>query len=69
MGMTELMYRYAAEDDLTLSEAKERLHDNAYIRTASETLAKYCGVPEDDLKGLRRKVSDLLTGRDPSQMK
>ena len=36
-GMTELMFQYAAEGDLTMDEAKSKLHENAYIRTANET--------------------------------
>lgn len=68
-GMTELMFQYAAEGDLTMDEAKSKLHENAYIRTANETLAKYCGVAEDDPKMLKKKVSALLSESDPSQKK
>ena len=62
-GMTELMFQYAAEGDLTMDEAKSKLHENAYIRTANETLAKYCGVAEDDPKMLKKKGVRSFVGK------
>ncbi len=64
-GMTELMFRDATEGYLTLEEAKRKLHASAYLRTAAETLAKYCGVDPADPALLRKTVADLLAESDP----
>ena len=66
-GMTELMYQYAASGSLTMAEAKKMLHENAYIRAANETLAKYCRVDPADLPALKKRVAALLLESDPSQ--
>lgn len=68
-GMTELMYRYATSADLTLKEAKARLHEGAYLRTAAETLARFCGVDGGDPALLKKRVAKLLEESDPSQKK
>ena len=66
-GMTELMYQYAASGSLTMAEAKKMLHENAYIRAANETLAKYCRVDPADLPPLKKRVAALLLESDPGQ--
>ncbi len=67
--MTEIMFREATDGSLTLEEARRKLHADAYLRTAAETLAKYCGVKEDDPTLLRKTVTDLLLASDPSAKK
>ena len=69
IGMTELMFRDAAEGCLTLEEARRKLHASAYLRPAAETLSRYCGVDPADPARLRKTVTDLLTGSDPSLKK
>jgi len=66
-GMTKLMTDYATDGNLTIAEAKAKLQADAYIRTASETLARYCGIAGDDLTALKKRVSGLLFDSDPSQ--
>lgn len=67
--MTALMYQYAADGYLTLSEAKAKLHDDAYIRTAAETLSRYCGIGIDDTTALKKRVTELLLESDPTAKK
>ncbi len=66
-GMTKLMADYATDGNLTMAEAKSKLQADAYIRTANETLARYCGVADNDLMTLKKRVSGLLSDCDPSQ--
>ncbi len=68
-GMTALMYKYAADGYLTLSEAKAKLHEDAYIRTAAETLSRYCGIGMNDTAALKKKVTELLLESDPTAVK
>lgn len=68
-SMTELMFRDAVSGALTLEEARKKLHTDAYLRTAAETLAKYCGVPPEDSARLRKKVTELLLESDPAAKK
>ena len=68
-SMTELMFRSATEGYLTLEEARKKLHESAYLRTAAETLSRYCGVDMADVGRLRATVTDLLTKSDPSAKK
>ena len=68
-GMTQLMYRYAADRELTLDEARAKLHADAYIRTVGETLAKYCHADANDPAALRKAAAALLLESDPSQKK
>ena len=67
--MTEFMFRNAAAGTLTLAEARKKLYADAYLRTASETLARCCGIHEDDPVLLRKTVTDLLLESDPSSKK
>lgn len=66
-GMTQLMFQYARGGKLTIEEAKYKLHANAYIRTAGETLARYCGVSQDDPVQLKRRLTALLSESAPWQ--
>lgn len=66
-SMTKLMYYYATAGHLTLKEAKSKLHDDAYLRSAAETLARSCGV--SDPRELKKKVAGLLCESDPSANK
>ncbi|MBR0227576.1 MAG: hypothetical protein IJQ62_04425 [Clostridia bacterium] len=68
-SMTQLMYDYATASHLTLKEAKVKLHADAYLRTAAETLARYCGVSISNPDVLRKKVTGLLCESDPSAKK
>lgn len=68
-GMTELMFQDATEGYLTLGEAKQKLHASAYLRTAAETLARYCGVDMSNPTLLRKTVVELLLESDPSAKK
>ena len=68
-SMTEIMFRDAADRSLTLEEARKKLHADAYLRAAAETLSRYCGIREDDPALLRKTVTDLLMESDPSAKK
>ena len=68
-SMTKLMYDYAKAGHLSLKEAKEKLHDNAYLRSVAETLAGYCDVSVGDTAALIDKVTGLLCKIDPSSKK
>ncbi len=68
-SMTELMFRNATQGYLTLDEARKKLHADAYLRTASETLARYCRVDADNPALIRKTVVDLLLESDPSSKK
>ena len=68
-GMTNLMYQYATCGDLTLEEVKAKLYADAYIRTAGETLARYCLVDGNDPAALRKKVTALLLESNPTAKK
>lgn len=57
-GMTEIGFQYAVQEQpLSLQEAKEILHAEAYIRTVSEVLARYFNVEHSELQKI---VTDKL---------
>ncbi len=68
-GMTGLMFHYAVDERLTLEKAKEKLRANAYIRTVSEVLERYCVVEASEFqkkkKELQKKVTDILYNSSP----
>ncbi len=65
LGMTDLMFRMASGGNLTLKEARTRLHEDAYLRPVTETLAKLCGVDPKDSDALKKRVTDLLAQSTP----
>ncbi|MBR6705693.1 MAG: hypothetical protein IKI84_03310 [Clostridia bacterium] len=65
LEMTDVMFRFAAGGSLTLKEARTKLHEDAYLRPVTETLAKLCGMDPKDTDALKKRVTDLLAGSDP----
>lgn len=62
---TQLMYHLATSDSLTLAQAAEQLKENAHVRSLRETLAKACGISENDLKALRTFLVEKLLENSP----
>ena len=64
VGMTQWMFQEASSQMLTLSEAVEQLKQNAHIRTAKETLARYCGIDAENETVLKKRLVELLCQSD-----
>lgn len=68
-GFTQLMYDMATSPSLTLAQAVERLKRDAHLRTVSETLSKYAGIPADGAKALQAFLTDKLLADSPPDTK
>lgn len=62
-NMTRIMSDYAVNERLSLEEARKKLHANAYFRTVSEVLERYCGAKGSELQ---KKVIDILYNSSPT---
>lgn len=66
---TKFMYDMATAPSLNLSQAVELLRRDAHLRTVSETLSKYAGIPADDTKALQAFYVEKLLAHSPSNTK